>query len=250
MALPALLALANCAYAAKPEAREWHQRLAPASAVQVALTLDACSGQVDMSLLNFLQQNKIPATLFVTQKWLKRNPAAIAFLKAHPELFEIENHGAQHQPAVIGTSRQVYGLTGLASVAELEQEVQLGAAAISAEFGRVPRFYRGATARYDDSAAERIQSLGYQIAGFSVNADQGASLGKRAILAKLARLSDGDIILAHLNKPRSATGAALITALPLAQQRGIQFVRLDAANLIRVCRRLIACANGSKSVAG
>ncbi len=229
--LAVMWALPNWVYAAKVEASEWYHRLAPASSVQVALTLDACSGQVDMDLLHFLQQQKIPATLFVTQKWLKRNSAAISFLKAHADLFEIENHGAQHMPAVIGSGRRVYGLAGVATQAELEQEVVQGAAAIVAEFARAPRFYRGATARYDAIAAERIQALGYQIAGFSVNADQGASLGKRAILQKLGKLSDGDIILAHLNKPRAATGAALISALPLAQQRGIQFVRLDAAKL-------------------
>ncbi len=40
---------------------------------QVALTLDACSGQTDQRILNALVENHIPATIFVTGRWLKHN---------------------------------------------------------------------------------------------------------------------------------------------------------------------------------
>lgn len=214
--------------------RELHSRLqVPASYTKpvAALTLDACSGQFDFKLVNFLIEHKIPATFFVTQRWLKKNPQAIRLLKSAPALFEIENHGALHRPAVLGRERRVFGLAGLRDLAELEQEVQQGAAAIFTEFAYQPRYFRGATARYDSQALQYIQSLGFQIAGFSLNADQGASLGKVAIVQALAHLQSGDIILAHANKPGAATGAALMVALPAARERGFEFVRLDAAKL-------------------
>ncbi|TIW60410.1 MAG: polysaccharide deacetylase, partial [Mesorhizobium sp.] len=43
---------------------------------RVALTLDACGGQTDNRILSALVANKIPATIFVTGIWLKRNAAA------------------------------------------------------------------------------------------------------------------------------------------------------------------------------
>lgn len=68
--------------------------------VRVAITLDACMGKTDFRILNTLVQEKIPATIFVTARWLKHNSDALAILMAHPDLFELENHGENHIPAV------------------------------------------------------------------------------------------------------------------------------------------------------
>ena len=59
----------------------------------VALTFDACSGAVDERILQALIQNRIKATIFVSARWLKRNPLAVVELNAHQDLFEVENHG-------------------------------------------------------------------------------------------------------------------------------------------------------------
>src|SRR5258708_6002673 len=65
---------------------------------RVALTLDACMGEVDLRILDALVANAIPATLFVTGRWLRKNAEAVKTLTAHPELFQLENHGAMHVP--------------------------------------------------------------------------------------------------------------------------------------------------------
>ena len=65
---------------------------------RVALTLDACGGQTDTRILSALVDNRIPATIFVTGIWLKRNAAAVEIMRAHPDLFELENHGGHHIP--------------------------------------------------------------------------------------------------------------------------------------------------------
>ncbi len=75
-----------------------------ADAKVAALTLDACDGGFDADLIGFLIGNRIVATIFATKKWLDRNSAAVELLKAHSDLFDIENHGANHVPAVIGRS--------------------------------------------------------------------------------------------------------------------------------------------------
>ncbi|MGF6175564.1 peptidoglycan/xylan/chitin deacetylase (PgdA/CDA1 family) [Ensifer sp. 4252] len=67
---------------------------------RVALTLDACSGATDMRILGTLIENRIPATIFVTARWLKRNGLVVEVMKAHPDLFEIEDHGAMHLPPI------------------------------------------------------------------------------------------------------------------------------------------------------
>ena len=218
---------------ALPAPVELRQRIEQPGGPQarVALTLDACGGGFDEALARFLIERRIPATLFVTRRWLERNRDAVALLLAHRELFQIEDHGAAHVRAVIGADRRVYGLPGARDLAALRAEVEQGAAAVRGATGVAPRWYRGATARYDPEALRAIDRWGYWAAGFSLNADAGATLGAAAVAQRVMQATDGDVILAHINHPQSGTGAGLMRALPQLQARGIRFVRLDAVTL-------------------
>ena len=139
-----------------------------------------------------------------------------------------------HIPAVVGAGRKVYGIPGVAGVPQLRQEVLAGAGAIERVTGVPARWYRGATAEYDEQAAEEIRHMGFRIAGFSVNADAGATLKKPQIIERLRHVRDGDIIIAHMNKPASDTAEGLIVGLVELQQRGLVFARLDQVNLVAV----------------
>jgi peptidoglycan/xylan/chitin deacetylase (PgdA/CDA1 family) len=219
--LLSLLLLGPALAIASEHAVELHQRLdlseVPGQNV-VALTLDACGGAFDADLVRFLIEHRIPATIFATRRWLERNPEATAILTAHPDLFDIEDHGANHVPAVIGVGRRVYGIAGNADVEHLRQEVSQGAQAVEQATGSKPRWYRGATALYDPQAVGDIEAMGYRIAGFSVNADAGATLSASAI--------------AHVNRPRSATAEGLAQGLSELQARGYRFVLLRDESVV------------------
>ena len=147
-----------------------------AAGERVALTLDACSGRTDNRILSALVDNQIPATIFITARWLKRNGKALAILNAHPELFELENHGARHVPAIDAVMR-VYGIKAAGSSAAVEAEVEGGATALTDAGEPTPIWFRGATAKYDETALTQIRKLGFKIAGYSINADGGSLLG-------------------------------------------------------------------------
>lgn len=215
---------------------EVHTRIAASanSSNKVALTLDACSGKFDASLLDFLIRKRIPATIFVTKKWLDKNPEGVAIIKANLDLFGVEDHGEKHIPAIIGPGRKIYGLTGEPDIAGLQREVTEGAKAITSTIGIAPQWYRGASARYDPLAMTEINRLGYKIAGFSLNADQGATLRKQAIIRQFKRLQAGDVIIAHMNKPASDSAEGLAVALDASLKQGFVFVRLDQVELQRV----------------
>lgn len=212
---------------------EVHGRIEPGGVPgnRVALTLDACSGRYDQALIDFLVEHRIPATLFVTKRWLDRNAQAMAALKAHLDLFDIENHGEKHIPPVIGKDREVYDIPGHADVAHLRREVLEGARAVEGATGVAPRWYRGATGVYDLRAIEEIHRMGFRIAGFSVNADDGASLSKAGVVKRLRRTKGGDVIIAHMNKPDSDTAEGLSAGLRDLLARGFVFVRLDQVEL-------------------
>lgn len=232
-AVLALLFLGAIPVWAQTPSTEIHDRLVPTAALaqRVALTLDACSGKFDDDLLEFLIRNRIPATVFATKKWLDKNPTGVAVIKAHMDLFDVEDHGENHIPAVIGAGKTVYGIPGEPDVVHLRREVSEGARAITQTFGVAPHWYRAATARYDAQSVAEIEHMGYRIAGFSVNADAGATLKRRAIAERLKHVQSGDIIIAHMNKPASDSAEGLSDGLMQLLKSGFLFVRLDQVGL-------------------
>ncbi len=238
--LLALVSLAHAAMAAaNPKPVEIHDRLVAADVPyqRVALTLDACSGKFDDELIEFLIRNRIPATIFATKRWLLKNPEGVAIIKAHLDLFDVENHGENHIPAVIGRGKTVYGIPGEPDILHLRREVSEGARAISDIIGVAPRWYRGATAEYDAPAVDEIGKMGYKIACFSINADAGASLSRKAIVKRLQNVRSGDVIIAHMNKPASDSAEGLAVGLLELLRQHFVFVRLDQVDLAVVTDR-------------
>jgi peptidoglycan/xylan/chitin deacetylase (PgdA/CDA1 family) len=196
---------------------------------RVALTLDACGGQTDTRILSALVDNRIPATIFVTGIWLKRNAAAVEIMRAHPDLFELENHGGHHVPAV-DTPQTIYGIRSAGSPQAVQAEVESGAAALAKTGEPAPKWFRGATAEYSPSAIAMIRKLGFRIAGFSINGDGGSLLSAKATARRIAAAKDGDVIIAHINQPTHAAGAGVVQGVLALKDKGLTFVRLGEAD--------------------
>ncbi len=192
----------------------------------VALTLDACSGLADRRILDALIEHKIPATIFVTARWLKRNAPTIADFKAHPELFEIENHGARHVPT-IDVPMSIYGLKVAGSPQAVIDEVKGGEQAVIQAMESTPKWFRGAGAVYTKSSMAEIEGLHQRIAGYSIAGDGGASYSTKRTAETIAAAHDGDVILAHVNQPNKPAGAGVVEGLLLLKAKGFTFVKLD-----------------------
>lgn len=196
---------------------------------RIALTFDACMGMADQRILSLLVEQKVPATIFVTARWLKRNPEALAIFLAHPDLFELENHGENHIPAV-DRPAMIYGIAAAGSPVAVKQEVDGGAGAMVAAGVPQPHWFRGATAKYSLSAIGQIRAMGYRIAGYSVNGDGGSLLGAAVTEKRFASARDGDVIISHINQPTHAAGAGVVKGILDLKARGVQFVRLQDAD--------------------
>jgi peptidoglycan/xylan/chitin deacetylase (PgdA/CDA1 family) len=195
---------------------------------RVALTLDACDGLTDHRILDLLVARNVPATIFATGKWIARNPKALAEMLGHPDLFEIEDHGARHVPA-IERPMTLFGLRAAGSAQAVQQEVSGGAAALTVTGTPPPQWFRGAGAEYDAGAEADIRRLGYRLAGFSVNADQGASLSEASVRRRFDKTPDGAVIIAHINQPHRPAGAGVAEGIADLLGRGYRFVRLEDA---------------------
>lgn len=224
---------AACAIGARPkDLLEPHMHFTPTgTAPQVALTLDACMGATDGRILDILVANAIPTTIFATERWLTHNPATIKTLIAHKNLFQVEDHGAQHIPAIIGTER-AYGLAPAGTASAVFSEVMGGAQAVTAAFGVAPKWYRDATALYTQDAIDLIDTMGLRIGGFSLNGDIGASVTAETAQSRIAAAQSGDVIISHINHPERPAGAGVAAGVLALKARGFQFVRLDDVAMI------------------
>ena len=197
----------------------------------VALTFDACGGarrgrdDYDRRLIDFLESEGIPATLFLNLRWIRAHPRTAKVLAGNP-LFEIGNHGAEHRPLSV-SGRRAYGIRGTASAAEAVEEVEANIGPIMAMTGRRPLFFRSGTAHYDDVALRILEALGCQAAGFSVNGDEGGTLSAGAVRRRLLSVRPGDIVLCHMNRPASGTAEGIRQAVPELLRRGFRFVTLE-----------------------
>lgn len=198
----------------------------------MALTFDACGGAhgsgYDAELIGFLEREQVPATLFMNARWIDSHRDISLALSRNP-LFEIENHGLMHKPCSV-TGRAAYGIPGTAGVAELVDEVELNARKIEALTGRKPRFYRPGTAYCDEIGILVVQALGYEVAGYNVLGDAGATFNREQVCNALLSAPSGAVVLLHMNHPAAATRAGVMDAIPKLKARGVRFVRLSEGN--------------------
>jgi peptidoglycan/xylan/chitin deacetylase (PgdA/CDA1 family) len=197
----------------------------------MALTLDACDGEADHRIIQVLFAMNVPATIFVSGLWLRSNPHVFGLLRGRPDLFSLQNHGERHIPPVLGP-RTVYGLAVAGTMEAVEHEVKYGADALVAAGGERPTWYRGAAAVYSPQALSAIEGMGFQIGGFSLSADLGASLPAAAVARRMEAAANGEVLLAHVNHPGRSSGAGVVAGVEALRAAGVTFVKLGTLPVV------------------
>ena len=196
---------------------------------EIALTFDACGGPkgsaVDWELLEFLNKEAVPATLFFSGRWLAKNESTARELAKDP-LFEIGNHGLEHRPLSV-SGKSAYGIKGTPSIAGVVAEVEENALLLEKITGKRPKYFRSGTNHYDEVAVAAALELGHRTVGYSHNGDGGATYRKETIVKGLLSLKGGEIVLFHMNRPDGWTAEGVKEAIPLLRERGFRFIRLS-----------------------
>lgn len=196
----------------------------------LALTFDACGGphgdDFDKELIAFLEREKIPATLFVSGKWIDANLETLKQLSKNP-LFEIENHGLNHRPCSVDGESE-YGIKGTPDVPDAFDEIEANARKIKAITGRRPVFYRSATAYTDESCAKIARCLHTTIISFDVLSGDAIPFSpvKTIVNNVLTTVKPGAIIIMHFNRPKWNTYEALKVIVPELKKQGYSFAQL------------------------
>ena len=195
----------------------------------IALTMDACGSPLGMGydeeLINFLKQEKVPATLFINARWIDKNLNTFKTLASNP-LFEIANHGLEHKPASVN-GKSIYGLDGSKNIEEFVDEIELNARKIEQITNKRPVYFRSGTAYYDEVAVKIANKLNHQVIGFSILGDAGATFSKEKVESAFLKAKNGEIVIIHMNHPESQTADGTIKAIKELKQKGFRFVRLS-----------------------
>jgi peptidoglycan/xylan/chitin deacetylase (PgdA/CDA1 family) len=199
----------------------------------IALTFDACGGTggngYDAKLIEYLKSERIPATLFISGKWIDANPDVLRELAKNP-LFEVENHGLNHRPCSVN-GRSVRGKEGTKSVGEVFDEIEQNAIKIQTLTGVKPRYYRPGAAACDEICVEIANVLGYEVVNFSVLGDAGATYPEKRVKEALLNAPPSSIILMHMNRPEGDTAEGVMEAIPELKKQGFKFIRLSEYEL-------------------
>lgn len=197
----------------------------------LALTFDACGGPTgngfDSELIDYLRNNHIPATLFITGLWIDANKEKFLAL-SQDTLFEIENHGLLHRPCSVD-GESLYGIRGTSNVSQAVDEVELNARKIQFYTGRKPVFYRSATAATDEECARIAFELREQIVSYDIlSGDAVKGTSAETIQKNLTNsATPGAIIIMHMNHPERNGYEGLKRALPILLKKGFSFVKLE-----------------------
>jgi peptidoglycan/xylan/chitin deacetylase (PgdA/CDA1 family) len=182
---------------------------------------------LDEELIATLRNLRVPATLFLNARWIQSNLSWSKELAADP-LFEIANHGMAHVP-LSTNGRSAYGIPGTTSLKAVLEEVSAGAEAAAALTGQSTPWFRTGTSFYDDVAVQAVAAMGLVPVNFSVNSDGGATFAPATVAAQISGARAGDIVIGHMNQPRSGTASGYATALPRLIAQGANFTTLSRA---------------------
>ena len=159
---------------------------------EIALTFDVCpvrrGSGFDTGLVDELVEQKIPATFFVSGRWMIGHEAAMRRLLS-VAFFEVETHGQMHA--------HLAGLDAAAQRREIEGPVDL----LRSRYKHDSTFFRPPYGDYDETTLEVARALGLRVVLWSaVSGDPDPHLSEADILAALAtRLRDGGVVVFHAN---------------------------------------------------
>jgi peptidoglycan/xylan/chitin deacetylase (PgdA/CDA1 family) len=198
---------------------------------QIAFTFDACGGKggdkFDNELIAFLRREKIPATLFVSGKWIDENFTVFSSL-AGDTLFEIENHGLNHRPCSV-CGEVAYGIKGTADVGKAFDEIEANARKIESLTKHRPEFYRSATDFTDDACVAIARDLAITLISYKVLSGDAVAFTPVSVIEDnvLKKIKPGAIVVMHLNHPEWNTYEAMLKIVPKLRAEGYTFVKLN-----------------------
>jgi peptidoglycan/xylan/chitin deacetylase (PgdA/CDA1 family) len=164
----------------------------PSSCPGVALTFDLCpvrqGAGYDQALINYLIEQKIPATFFMSGKWIAKHDRQVKALLQIP-FFEVGTHG------------EVHAHMPLHSAEEQEQEILGPVRLLKTKYSHDATLFRPPYGEFNDETVGVVRALGLQFILWNVvSGDPDPTLTAIQIESRLKRfVRKGSVIVMHAN---------------------------------------------------
>ncbi|MBB4960339.1 polysaccharide deacetylase family protein [Micromonospora polyrhachis] len=203
----------------------------PRTGNRVALTFDADmtdgmlqslrTGRVksyaNLRIIELLEGEQIPATFFLTGKWVERYPDLTRRLADNPR-FELANHTYGH----LAFTSDCYDLPRVPS-RQMTEDVAKTFRVIEPYGGRQTRYFRFPGLCHDGGALAALAPLGLTVVdGDVVSGDPFASAWRPIVDAVLSKVQPGSVVIMHVTEANAAmTDEALPHILAGLRARGL-----------------------------
>lgn len=203
----------------------------------VALTFDAdmtdgmlynlrtgrAKSYANLRIIDLLEKEEVPATFFLTGKWVERYPDVTRRLATNPR-FELANHTYGHQ----AFTADCYGLPRVPS-ADMTADVARTFDIIAPYGGKQTRYFRFPGLCHDGAALAALAPLGLTVVdGDVVSGDPFAKKYQPIVRAVLSTVRPGSVVILHVTEENAAmTDEALPHILAGLRERGLTPARLS-----------------------
>ena len=187
----------------------------------VALTFDACATRkqangFDRKVFDILTKDQIPATFYLTGRWVEKHPGAAKVIAAAPWI-EIGNHTYTH-PRLTLTRKE-----------RIQQQIRRTNLIIEKKIGRPALSLRPPAGAFNAKVLQIANQEHLPLVLWSiVSGDAGGHVpAARMDRALLDQAKPGSIIIFHINKRAPFTKKALPDIIAGLRDKGFRFVTVS-----------------------
>jgi len=187
---------------------------------RIAITFDACATKTqgygfDRQVYRILQRERVPATIFVSGRWVDFHPGVMTELAADP-LIEFGNHSYDHPH-----------MSRLANH-DMELEVDETEAALG-RYGKRGVAFRPPFGDFNARMLDVVRDRGLPVVSWDVvSGDPAAATTTEGMIREVERHTrSGSIVIFHINGRGHKTAEALPRILRELRERGFSFVHLS-----------------------
>ncbi len=197
----------------------------------IALTFDACPtgtpDEYDEKVIEILLREKVPATLFLSGRWVEKNIEKAKYLAGQPQ-FELANHSFYHPHMLEKDDDR--------DLRELKRTQAL----IKKVTGKTPRYFRPPYGEVDERVAKIAAEAGLVTIQYDLaSGDPDPDLSAKGITRVVIRdAQGGSIVVFHMNRKGVHTAEVLPGVIQGLRQKGFTFVTVG--ELLRNAKSQIA----------
>ncbi len=183
----------------------------------VALTFDACPtslpDEYDEQVIDLLLREQVPATLFLSGRWVEKNPEQAKFLASKPQ-FEIAAHSYYHPHLLEKPDDRVL------------REMKRTQSIIRKTTGKTPKFFRPPFGEVDERVAKLAAAAGLTTIQFDIaSGDPDPGLSPQKIVRSVLRNArGGSIVVFHMNRKGVHTAGILPEIIKGLREKGFTLV--------------------------